>query len=109
MLSSQSRNESPGRVLPPHATTDRLRMAWALTDRKGRFPAHTGMALTSILSSRQALHIDRFLQLGMAAIDVGELGDALRHVDRAWRQAPESTLVGRLLGRLLNARGHHEA
>jgi GT2 family glycosyltransferase len=67
------------------------------------------MALTSPLSSRQASHIHRLLQLGTAAVDRGDLGDALRHVDRAWRQAPDSMLVGRLLGRLLNARGYHEA
>jgi GT2 family glycosyltransferase len=67
------------------------------------------MALTSPLSSRQASHINRLLQLGTAAVDHGDLGDALRHVDRAWRQAPDSMLVGRLLGRLLNARGYHEA
>src|SRR5947207_242701 len=66
------------------------------------------MALTS-LSSRQASHIDRLLERGTAAIGAGELDDALRHVDRAWRQAPDSLLVGRLLGRLLNARGYHAA
>lgn len=67
------------------------------------------MALTSILSSRQASHIDRLLQKGTAAIGAGELSDALRHVDRAWRQAPDNLLIGRLLGRLLNACGYHKA
>lgn len=67
------------------------------------------MALTSSLSTRQASHIDRLLEHGTAAVGSGELGDALRHVDRAWRQAPDSPLVGRLLGRLLNACGYHAA
>jgi GT2 family glycosyltransferase len=109
MLPPDSRSELPGRLKPPHSTPDRLTMVRATTDRKGRFPARTAMALTSTLSSRQASHIDRLLQQGTAAIGAGELRDALRHVDRAWRQAPDSLLVGRLLGRLLNACGYHKA
>src|SRR5215469_4830678 len=51
--------------------------------------------------------LERLLEEGTAAVTRGELADALRHVDRAWRQAPSNLSIAGLLGRLLVAHGEY--
>src|SRR5579862_676806 len=51
--------------------------------------------------------LERVLEEGTAAVTRGELANALRHVDRAWRQAPTNLSISGLLGRLLVAHGEY--
>ncbi len=51
--------------------------------------------------------LERLLEHGTTAVTRGELADALRHVDRAWRQAPSNLSIAGLLGRLLVAHGEY--
>lgn len=58
---------------------------------------------------RSSISLDLLLEKGTAAVQRGELAEALRHVDRVWRQAPDNLSIALLLGHVLIARGEHDA
>ncbi len=60
---------------------------------------------SSGLPASGTVQIDTLLKRGTAALETGDLPEALRVIDRAWRHSPDNFLIGQLLARLLVACG----
>ncbi|HZT50452.1 MAG TPA: hypothetical protein VFA22_00875, partial [Stellaceae bacterium] len=74
-----------------------------------RRPAIPPAAASAAADAAPERHLKALLQTVTAAMRGGDMERALRHADRAWRQARDDAALAHLYGRLLAHVGEHQA